>query len=279
MRRGALASALLCGACAVIPSAPGGAPQPLADIPIEIRHGLPTVDVRVSGETLKLFLDLGGHRAIALTASELSRAKVRFLARTNQFRNSSGQIMESRQFIAENVFLGHLPLGDLEGGESIFGDDAPPDRNGYIGMPVLGRYLLVVDYPAKRVRPYKSGDAEALASECGTKTFTIALVNGIAQSVGSTEHGDRVFLWDTGATHNVIRPTALPPDTARGRRIDDGPPVVNLDKLKLGEHDIGSQEFRLVQFGAPAVDAYLGAGLFASRRVCLDIPQGKGAIA
>ncbi len=33
-----------------------------------------------------------------------------------------------------------------------------------------------------------------------------------------------------------------------------------------------------VRFGAPAVDAYLGAGVFSSRKVCLDIPQGKGAI-
>ena len=278
MSRGALASALLCGACSIAPSAPQPAPRPLAEIPIEIRHRLPTVDVRVSGELLKLFLDLGGHQAIALTPSELSRTNVRFRARSSQFRNSRGQVLESRQFVAENVVLGSFPLGDLEGGESIFGDSVPPDRNGYIGMPVLGRYLLVVDYPAKRIRLYKSGDASALRSECGENTFPVALVNGIAVTAGSTENGNHLFLWDTGSTDNVFRPSALPSDTAVGRRIDDGPPVVNIHGLKLGGYDVGSQEFRLVQFGAPAVDAVFGEGLFAKRRVCLDIPQGKGAM-
>lgn len=180
--------------------------------------------------------------------------------------------------MAEDVYFGPLPLGALEGGESIFGDSVPPDRNGYIGMPVLGRYLLVVDYPAKRIRLYESGDASALASECGENTFPVALVNGIAVTAGSTEYGRHVFLWDTGSTDNVFRPSALPSDAALGRRVDEGPPVLNVHGLKLGGYDAGSQEFRLVQFGAPDVDAVLGEGFFAARRVCLDIPQGRGAV-
>jgi hypothetical protein len=55
--------------------------------------------------------------------------------------------------------------------------------------------------------------------------------------------------------------------------------VIRLEKLALGGLQVGPQDFRLVQFGAPAVDGYLGADLFASRRVCLDIPQGKGGSA
>jgi hypothetical protein len=174
--------------------------------------------------------------------------------------------------------LGDLPLGDIEGGESTFGDAAPPDRNGYIGMPVLGRYLLVLDYPRKRVRLYKSGNSEAFSRECGARTFRVDFVNGIAQSIGSTEFGDRLFLWDTGATDNVIRPSALPPTQAVGRQIDDGPPVTYIERLELAEQNIGPQQFRIVPFGAPAVDAYLGADLFLSRKVCLDIPQRKGAV-
>ena len=278
MRGGIVTSALLCVGCAM-PSPPSiPVSKPLAEIPIEIRHGLPTVEVRVAGETLKLFLDLGGHRGIALTTAELDRTNVRFLGTSSKFRNSKGQILESRNFIAENVMLADFPLGNVEGGESNFGDSVPPDRNGYIGMPVLGRYLFVTDYAARRVRFYRSGDEAALESECGSRTFAVALVNGIAQTVGSTEFGDRLFLWDTGSTDNVIRPASLPPDKAEGRRIDDGPPLVTLGVLKLDGHDVGPQEFRVVPFGAPAVDAYLGAGIFSSRRVCLDIPQGKGAI-
>lgn len=278
MRRGIVTSAFLCAGCSLLSPQAVRAPEPFAEIPIEIRHRLPTVEVKVSGEIFKLFLDLGGHRAIALTPAELSRAHVRFLSTSSQFRNSTGQILQSRNFVAENVLLANFPLGDVEGGESLFGDAAPPERNGYIGMPILGRYLLVTDYTAKRVRLYRSGDQAALEQECGSRTFSVALVNGIAQSVGSTEFGERLFLWDTGATDNVIRPASLPPDKGIGRRIDDGPPVVNIESLRLGEYDVGPQEFRVVPFGAPAVDAYLGHGLFSSRKVCLDIQQGKGAI-
>jgi hypothetical protein len=269
-----LATVLLCGACSIVPERA----QPLADIPIEIRHRLPTVDVRVAGQPLKLFLDLGGHQAIALTPSELLRVPVRFRDSSDKFRNSTGEVLISRRFVAGKVFLGSLSLGDLEGGESIFGDSVPPDRNGYIGMPVLGRYLLVLDFPQKRVRMYHSGDTAAMKSECGGETFAIRLEKGIAVSTGSTEHGDRLFIWDTGATDNVVRPSALPPEKAWGHRIDDGPPVVTLEHLKLGGRDIGPQTFRLVQFGAPDVDAYLGADLFSSRRVCLDVRKGIGAI-
>lgn len=276
VRWGALVSALLCEACAVGPSAPRTVPKSVADIPIEIRHRLPTVKVLISGEPFELFLDLAGHRAMALTPSELSRAKVRYLPHSDKFQNSYGQTLQARRFVAERVFLGDLALGDVEGGESIFGDSAPPDRNGYIGMPILGRYLLVVDYPAKRIRFYRSGDAAALQSECGASTFPITVTNGTARSVGSTEFGDRLFLWDTGAMYNNIHPSALPRDIVR-RRIDDGPPVIGT-RLKLGDVDIGAQEFRIQPFGAPAVDAYLGGDLFLSRKVCLDIPQGRGAM-
>jgi hypothetical protein len=277
VHRGIVTSVFLCAGCSLLPpSVPVS--EPLAEIPIEIRHRLPTVEVKVSGEVFKLFLDLGGHRAIALSTAELSRARVRFLSTSSHFRNSTGQTLQSRNFVAENVLLANFPLGDVEGGESIFGNAAPPERNGYIGMPLLGRYLLVTDYAAKRVRLYRSGDQAALERECGSRTFSVAMVNGIAQTVGSTEFGERLFLWDTGATDNVIRPDSLPPEKGTGRRIDDGPPIVNIESLKLGDYDVGPQEFRVVPFGAPAVDAYLGHGLFSSRKVCLDIQKGMGAI-
>ena len=277
MKRAALASVLLCGACSIAPEQHQRASL-VADIPIEVRNRLPTVDVRVSGQPLKLFLDLGGYSAIALTTSELVRVPVQFRDGLDHFRNSKGQVLSARRFLAERVFLGSFYLGDLDGAESIFGDSAPPERNGHIGMPVLGRYLLVVDYPQKRIRLYDSGNAVALKDECGGETFPIRFEKGIAVSTGSTEHGDRLFIWDTGSTDNVIRPSAVPPEKAMGRRIDDGPPVVTLERLKLGGIDIGPQQFRLVQFGAPDVDAYFGADLFASRRVCLDIRKGIGAI-
>ena len=272
-----IALAIACAACAPLSHAP--APQPLADIPIELRHGLPTMDVLVGGETLRLFLDLGGYQPIALTASEMERAKVKVLPKTTRFRNSKGEALEAKQFLASHVTLGAFGLGDLEGGESVYGGSVPPDRNGYIGRAAVEKYLIVFDYPQQRIRLYPSGDERALQAECGSRHFRIDLIDGIVRSIVATEFGPRVFLWDSGATNNVIRPSALPASVvAAGRKIDEGSPVTELKQVQLDGHDVGPQQFRLIQFGAPAVDGYLGAGVLASHKVCLDIPRNVGAI-
>ena len=263
------ALALACAACAPAP--------PLADIPIELRHGLPTMEVRVAGEPLSLFLDLGGHQALSLTASEMQRVKLDPLPQVARFRNSDGEMLEAKQFVAPRVTLAGFQLGDLQGGERIFGSSVPPDRNGYIGRPAVDRYLLVLDYPGRRVRLYESGNDTALQHECGSRRFRIDLVDGIVRSSAETDYGPRLFIWDTGATHNFIRPSVLP-GTVVGTKIDEGSPVTELRHLRLGGHDVGPQQFRLIQFGAPAVDGYLGAGLLSSHKVCLDIPRNVGAI-
>jgi hypothetical protein len=121
-------------------------PTPLAEIPIELRHGLPTVKVTVSGAQLDLFLDLGAYVPIGLTALEMERAQVQVLPGTTQLRDALGQAMEARHFLARDVALAGYKLGDLTGAESLsMGGFAPPDRNGYIGRPVLASYLLVLD--------------------------------------------------------------------------------------------------------------------------------------
>lgn len=277
MIRGMVASlSIFVAACASTLTLEG--PTPLATIPLEVRRGLPTVNVRIGEETLKLFLDLGGHQGIALTTSELGRVKVRYLDSWSEFRNSKDQILRARQFVAEGVLLGAFHLGNVRGGEAVMGASVPPDQNGYIGLPVLQSYLLVFDYPKNEVRLYPPGDSAALAVECPSKSFGVSLVNGIAVSEAMTEHGKRLFIWDTGATDNFIRPPALPSNLARGQRIDDGPPIVRIEKLVLDDLEIGPQTFRVIPFGAPAVDGYLGAGLFSSRKVCLNISKGKGAV-
>lgn len=273
----ALSLALLCAACSLKPELQNGS-APIATIPIEIRSGIPTVSVSVAGRPLYLMVDLGGHQGISLTAPELEQVTVRYLPTTSKSQNAKGEKLEARRFVAPNVVLGNLALGDIEGGESIFGTSVPPDRNGYIGEPVLGRYLLVLDYPSKQIRLYRSGDSVALQSECGINTFAVDFANGIATSTASTEFGELEFVWDTGTTHNFLRPAANATLEKLGRRIDEGPPVVTVSSVVLGGKDFGPQEFRLVPFAAPQVDGYLGAGLMSSHKVCLDIGKAMGAV-
>jgi hypothetical protein len=280
MRFRALGVALLCSACSTVqPSLNQSKPGPFVELPIELRHRLPTVEVLVSGQPFKLFLDLGGFHAISLTTAELARARVRFHDSSHEFMNSAGTMFESRRFIAPNVVIGGVSFGDLEGGEFLFdGAVAPPDNNGYIGMGLLGQYLVVLDYPAKRVRLYQSGDVRAFESECGRNSFEVSLGDKAAQSVVRTDDGDLLVEWDTGATHNFIRPSAIRRRESAGRRSDMEQPTLTIASLRFGAQEVGPQEFQVAQFYAPALDAIFGTSFFASRRVCLDVPEGRGAI-
>lgn len=280
MQRLVLVAALLCGACSTVqPHLSPSKPVPLADIPIELRQRLPNVDVLISDQRFKLFLDLGGFHAISLTTAELARADVQLLDGPHEFMNSAGKMFESRRFTAPRVAMGGVSFGELEGGEFVFDQAlAPPDGNGYIGIGLLGQFLVVLDYPAAHVRLYASGDGRAFEAECGRNTFDVSLVDMAAQSVVTTEDGDLRVQWDTGATHNFIRPAAIRRGQDVGRRTDSGQPTLTIASVRLAARELGPLEFRVAQFHAPALDAIFGTSFFLSRKVCLDLPQGKGAI-
>jgi hypothetical protein len=239
---------------------------------------MPTTTVSVGGIELNLFIDLGGYSAIALTESELKRVVVRYLTDSTRSTNASGDIYESRRFVAPSVSLGGVVLGDLEGSEFVFPEAAaPPDRNGFIGFALLSRFLLIVDYPNRSLRLYASGSNDAMIRECGDKSFEIDVVNGIAQSIADTDHGRLVFSWDTGSTRSVVRPSAI------GGRVRAGTPVSEalprtMAKFMLGSRDFGPQSFLPIDYRGVTVDGVLGTDFFASRVVCLDIGRGKGAV-
>lgn len=252
----------------------------IAELNIEVRSGIPNTEVLIAGQSFKLFIDLGGFRAISLTTAELARSNVKFVDKSDRYKNASGKAFETRQFIAPSVSVGGVSFGDLEGGEIAYAEgEGPPDGNGYIGMGLLGKYLVVFDYPGGRVRLYQSGDYGSLRRECGDNLFPIIMKNGVAASIGQTEYGELLIEWDTGTTHNFLRPSTLPKFVSEGSKLDDGSPVTTLSKLSMGGKDYGPLDFRLVQFAMPAVDGVLGAGLLSARKVCLDLPKQQGAIA
>ena len=259
-------------------------PQPLATIRVELVHGLPTTTVLIDGVPLRLYFDLGSYEAISLTTAELRRVKVSYLSETTAVRNAEGETLESRKFIAHHVSISGFDLGDLQGREAFFGGMAPPDQNGTVGMSVMGRYLLVLDYPAKEIRFYHPGDDTAFVAECGRRAFRIRVEHGIATSIMRTKFGDRKVIWDTGATDNFIRPSAVPSDLRVGRTIDYPPfhdsssSLVRVENVSIDSLAFGPQVFRLWAFKAPNVDAYLGTALLATRKVCLDLKAERGGV-
>ena len=253
--------------------------QPPIEVSLELRSGMPTTTVGVGGTPLRLFVDLGGYSAIALTPAELGKVQVRYLAESMRSTNASGDIYETRRFVAPGVSLGGVLLGNFEGTEFVFPEAAaPPDRNGFIGFALLSRFLLVIDYPGRSLRLYASGSREAMVRECGDKSFDIDVVNGVAQSTADTDHGKLVFSWDTGSIRSVIRPSAVG-ISVQGAASGPGLPAAHrMNKFVLGSRDFGPQTLLPIDYRGVAVDGVLGTDFFASRVVCLDIGRGKGAV-
>lgn len=271
-----LATSLGCGAAGC---AGFKASRPdVIEVPIVIRNHLPTVRVAINGQPLDLFVDLAGFSAVSLTDEELAtvgapRASKEVVGFTDPFGNAA----TSGQYGLKSLELGGYVFREIAATKSAFGANAPPDRNGYIGMGLLARYSVVFNYAAGWVRLYPAG-SDALSHECGARTFPLHVADGIATSdalVGSTPV--RV-LWDTGSTDNVVRSPLLTRIARAPIQMPDGPPVVRAP-LSLQAYEFPDVEFRVLKFGAPDVDLVLGTPFFLRHKVCLDLSAGTGAVA
>jgi len=272
LRSPVILAALVCLCTAV------QAMEPIAEIPVSIKRSLPMIPVRVAGVPLSLMFDLGGSSAITLTPNEARRAKVKVDGSLALTANVIGETRSEQTFIADNVAIDRLRLENVSGHIVRCGQYAPPHRGGSIGFSAVSDYLLVIDYPMHRLRLYRSGDADALASECPGPTFAANYSDGIFGSIGETTFGPARLLWDTGASSNLIHPHLLQPTNAHPRTIDGGPPVVDVEHLAIGSTVLPPQRFRVFPFAEPPVDAFLGTPFFLNRKVCFDIPLGKAAI-
>jgi hypothetical protein len=204
---------------------------------------------------------------------------VKFLEGSNRYTDIDGHEYASRRFVVPEVILGGQSFGPLDGGESVFAEGAgPPDNNGYIGFGFLHQFLLVLDYPGGHFRLYPSGDDAAFEAECGHDSFAVESGNGITRSVAKTDRGSLRVLWDTGATVNAIHSALF---AVNDQTPDDqgGPPFVSLTALSLAGRDYGPVQFRVTDFVGLPVDGILGTPFLANRKLCFDLPRGKGAIA
>lgn len=253
-------------------------PRPVAEIQIGMRNRLPTTTVTISGKSLPLFLDLGAAGSVNLTTGELATTAPKYFGDVVSIVTANGTHYDARRYVLSDVVIGGAHFGGIEGIESVIYPGGPPDRNGNLGVAFLGKYLLVVDYPAHRVRLYDSGDEQAMRSECGSSEFSIDLVDGVAESIGSTESGRLRFMWDTGSTDNVIRSSVLPKSYQKSHKNAESAYAV-VNSIQLDNVDIGTSKFRVIEFPEPDVDAVFGTDFFAVHRVCIDLIKRKGAIA
>jgi hypothetical protein len=242
---------------------------------LDSRSNLPTVTASISGKPVSLLLDLGGYHAIALKPAVAQALSVDFGGGNKTLGDSSGAERTSRDFTASKLVVGDLALGHMEGGELRGHDNLPQD--GYLGLGLLQGYLAVFDYPKEELRLYPTGSSAAMQAECGQSIIPVTLEGGVVLSSVDTDRGTFKFVWDTGSSWNMLRPTALgekPADMVPGQR----PPSFSTSKLVLGGRDFGAASFPLIQFSAPDADGFLGTPFFKSKVTCLDVTRGVAGI-
>ncbi|MGH8052242.1 MAG: hypothetical protein ACREPB_16400 [Arenimonas sp.] len=230
-------------------------------VPLNTQTGLPTLQATVSGKPVTLILDLGGYKGIALTPAALAKLDVKYDTQVESWRNSEGEVFTAKLFAAPNVKIGEQSVGSVDGIEYA---TTVPGVDGYIGFAVLRNYTLVLDYPHNELRIYPPASATA-EKECGlTNPISFDVVSGVVQSKVGTDDGDLIFQWDTGASENVLRPSAinLNPDTEISSHI--------FKQFSLGTKDFGRTRIPLREFVAPNVDGVLGTEFFVSKMVCLN---------
>lgn len=248
------------------------APAAPMRVPFQLEHGLPTIHASVGNAAVSLILDLGGGYGLALTPQVAARVPVAFNGRSHRVGDSAGHTHTAREYVAPRFSAGELKLGSVAGGELIRPAGFPWD--GYLGLGLLKRYLLVFDYPHGELRLYPAGSLAAMRSECGSARIPLALEDGVVVSRVDTDRGRLRFAWDTGSNLDMLRPSAA------GARADgkEGPPTTVLSRFTMGGVDFGPVRLPLVPFAAPAVDGFIGSPFLRSRIACVDVASGVAAI-
>lgn len=243
--------------------------EPIARILFSVdESGLPTFSAWIEGKPVRLFIDTGGYKPIALKQDVIRRLGLSYDDGSNSANDAQGQAYTARSFTATNFQAGSLSLSPAHGADlPNLGTHAYP-QDGYLGYGVLKSHALVVDYARGELLMYAPSTGSAvLARECGGKTFDFQIRNAVIQATVETDAGPRIFQFDTGANRNIVR-QALETDASEA----------TFKRFHLGNVELGPMSFRVIPYRAPDVDGVLGKEFFAAHRVCLDLDGGKGAI-
>lgn len=243
-------------------------PKLPATIPFVMKSDLPVVRVGIGDTQFELLLDLGGYHGLAIASDVLAKVPVTLLKGSDRVRDSDGKAYQAKRFLASNVIVEGVPVGDLIGGE-FPANSLPKPLKGFIGWGFLKQYLLVLDYNARELRLYDRADTDALRRECGSNQFKIDIENSTVVSMFHTERGDLKFHWDTGSSRNVLQQTV----------IDD--PLLSstwLREFRVSAANIRPTQFDVREFAAPKTHGVLGTPFFESRTTCFDFVRRVGAI-
>ncbi len=246
-------------------------PRSGTELAVRFVFNLPVVDLTIGDEPVSLIVDLGGYDTITLTQEAVDRiGGIRTTWRRAFSSRAHGKLHLDQEIVVPRLVVGSLALEDIHGHKIRL--DVPAELesqvDGYLGAGVLTKFALLVDYPSRMVIY-----PDASAGELDTSSWIRCPLSRLRTSPGTLADAPVTIGWDTGASHNVVDPSAAaavaPPAGA------DSPREPLTTTLRLGDHAFESVELRRYELRGARVDLLLGHGFFMEHRVLFDFKHSR----
>ena len=273
------ATMLFAASCAALaaPERPPRVESGLVRIPLFLDRGMAWVDVTIEGRPLRLLLDLGGFDTVALTPESLEGMSVTWTGRTRTTFSAMGDVARAREYVLPAMELGGVVFRELRGTEDLLkGEKRVVQRTGYLGLGLLQRFNLIIDYPARELVllwPDVSPPEEYRVEEWPSTEFA-AGVNGVIGTV-EIDGERRRLVWDTGASHCVLK-TGLQGSGAIKK--EGAYSVCTPSTFQVGGHEFGPVEFVLLDFKQPTADGFIGYSFFGKHAVFVNFQSHRLAV-
>ncbi len=234
-------------------------------IPIDIEQGNPVASARINGVPVRLIIDSGGG-VLTLKSETIKRVSAPRTGTTRATTDALGNNAARRLFHLNALEVGDLRFADVEADEATeYASQSPVD--GVIGRFLLSKFVVVYDYPARRITVVESNDHSGASAVCiGTKIDLVPASEELVVSTARIDDHEIRVLWDTGAVYSFIKKSFVDK-----HELTVEEPYYTSQHFAFGEHDFGPFQFIVLDLRAPVdVDAYIGSNFFLDHVVCID---------
>lgn len=276
---GFLLALVVLAACSSPPPPPPPRPEEVGvvRVPLVLEDGLPWVRASIQGQPVQLLLDLGGFDAVALTSESLSELEVNWTGRSKFTFSAMGESARAKEYVVRDFVLAGIRFPEVRGYEDLLhGKHRSQPRSGYLGLGVLRRFRIIIDYEAGRLvliwpdAPMPAGyDVENWA----TLEFKDN-PDGVMARV-KLDGKERILVWDTGASHCVLKKGL---EGAAPVSVKNGHPFARMESFEVAGREAGPMDFALLAFSEPKADGFVGTPFFARHAVYIDFANRVMAV-
>lgn len=244
-----------------------------AVIPLSFIEGMPIVEVKVQGKTLKIFMDTGADRAtIKIRPDAAKDLNVEYLDTEKTSLDVFGEANKERDFIIPALQIGKLKLTSFVAGEEL--RDLPDGVDGTMGNDFLKQFYVLIDYKKAQLALYPKKDYPKNLNLKKWKQINFEHSNiGIILSakIEAFERELR-FCLDSGCVTSLSgKKFGLLYSNFLPELADKNNSFLTYDHVLIDDElDLGRTVFWVVDFKEPPIDGFLGDVFFSKYRVFID---------